>query len=272
LLTSTTTEVLRITNDPAAAIAATPPDGRSLLQLARNLRTLGREEAAVDAARQALALDPGMIEALDLLGDLALQEDELEEAALLVKQALEVDPLHDRTYLLQGKILLKQGHADEAERAWQEGLKQIPDSTELAYQLVEFFLSKSRLLDAEEIAGKLQNFAPTDDGNQGRLQSLFGRIYETKGMLMEARRSYQLAATLLPANLWSLFKVAEMEARMGNFDEAERIYKQLLAERFNPQQVQQRIATVQQARDRSKQQVFIDTLKQGEEKPEKKSP
>ena len=251
LLTAATTEVLRLTGSAAAAIQATPPTGNNYLAVARNLRALGKKKAAERAARLALEQDSTLLPALDLLADLALERGRLEEVAGLARRELELDPLHERAYLLQGQVLIKQGDAAGAEKVWLQGLQQVPESSSLAYRLVDRYLGQGRLAEAEAVAARLQSFAPSRDSAQARLNALLGRIHEAKGMLYEARRDYLLAAQLAADVPFYLFNVGRMEERMGNWDEAERIYRQLLRQRFQPQRMKKLLQRVAEGRRRS---------------------
>jgi tetratricopeptide (TPR) repeat protein len=240
------------------AIQATPPGADAYMKVARNLRALGKDKAAAKAARLALEEDSTLLPAMDLLAGLAFRDGRFEEAAGLARQEVEVDPLHANGYFLQGQVFLKQDQPGQAEKIWLKGLEQVPDSTLLANRLVDFYLSQARFPEAEAIAARLQSFAPSDDSNQARLHLLLGRISEAKGMLFEARRSYRMAAGLAPDVLPYLLRVARMEEKMGNWDEAERIYKQLLAARFRPGEIGKRLEAVERHRTRDKDRAMME--------------
>lgn len=248
LLTAVTTEVLRLTGSADDAIAATPPGGTSYLTVARNLRALGQKQAAARAARLALKQDSTLLPAMDLLAELALAQGRLEEVAGLARRELEIDPLHERAYLLQGQVLLQKDDPAGAEKAWLQGLRQVPESTALAYRLVDRYLGQGRVAEAEAVAARLQSYVPSRDSAQARLNALLGRIHEAKGMLYEARRDYLLAAQLAAGVPYYLFAVGRMEERMGNWDEAERIYRQLLRQRFQPERMKKLLERVAEGR------------------------
>ncbi|MFC1655222.1 O-antigen ligase family protein, partial [Myxococcota bacterium] len=153
-LTATTLEVFRLAGDPDAVIQATPREGKALLRVARIFRNLGKNEAAMNAARKALELDSTLIPAMDLLAEMALAHGRFEEAAGFARKAIEVDPLHERAHLIRGRIYIVQKNPEKAEEAWRSGLDQVPDSARLAYQLVELYLSQNRLKEAEDVANR----------------------------------------------------------------------------------------------------------------------
>lgn len=266
-LTATALEVFRLTGQTDAVIRATPQDGKALLSVARIFRNLGKDPAAEKAARQALELDSTLIPAMDVLAEIALNHGRFEEAAGFARKAIEVDPLYENAHLIRGQICFVQKDLEKAESAWRAGLEQVPDSARLAYRLVELYLSLGRLKPAEDIANRLKNFAPTDDRSQARLLLLLGRIQEAKGLYFEARRSYRMAASLAPDTLPYLYRVGRMEQRMGNWDEAERVYRQLLNSRYQTRELEDRLAVIQKARELEKSQALYKTWVEEKEDP-----
>jgi len=253
-LTATALEVFRLAGDPEAVIQATPREGKALLQVARIFRNLGKEQATADAARKALEADSALIPAMDLLAELALERGRFEEAAGFARKAIDVDPLHERAHLIRGRVHFMQQNIDKAEEAWRSGLEQVPDSARLAYRLVELYLSQKRLKEAEDIANRLKNFAPSDDRSQARLLLLLGRIQEAKGQNFEARRSYRMAADLAPDTLPYLYRLGRVEQRMGNWSEAERIYEQLLKSKYQTREIEEHLKVIQKTRELEKDQ------------------
>lgn len=247
VLTGTVVEVLRLSGDPQASLKATPDNPQALLKVARILRNLGEDTTAAQAARRALELDSTLGPAIDLLGELALEAERYDEALGLARQAIDVDPLNDRAYYLQGRVRSRMGDPVAAERAWLEGLDQVPDSTLLAYRLGELYLRDGRFAEAERIASRLQSFASPDDASQARLNLLLGRVAEAKGRLFEARKAYRMAATLVPGMLHYQHQVARMEERMGNHREAARIYLQLEQQRYKPALMRKKREQAEQA-------------------------
>jgi tetratricopeptide (TPR) repeat protein len=268
-LTSTAVEVLRLTGDPQAAIRATPEDAQAYLSVSRILRNLGKKPAAAKAAKLALEQDSALIDAVKILGEMALEDRRWEEVLGYARQARQVDPLNDWAYDLQGMVHYRQKELKEAEKAWQEGLNQVPDSTTLAYRLGEFYLAQGRFPEAEQIAGRLQNFAPSDDASQARLNMLIGRIQEAKGMLFEARRSYRMASTLAPGAPYYLYRVGLMEEKLGKLKDAEMIYQRLVKERYRVKDMQARIAGLRDTSKKEHDQAMWETwVDKKEEKDE----
>ncbi|MBN2498621.1 MAG: O-antigen ligase family protein [Deltaproteobacteria bacterium] len=266
LLTTTVTEVLRLTGKPDAAIRATPDEGKALLRTAAILRTLGREQAAARAARKALERDSTLLGAMDMLGELALANGHLSEAAVIAQQAIDVDAQHDPAWVLKGRVLERQGQPEHAEQAWREGLLQVPDSTLIAYTLVDFYLRRDRPKDAERTAARMQTFVASDDRSQARLLLLVGRIKEAREQYFEARQAYRQAVELMPEVLPYVYRLARLEEKIGNWDEAERLYTKLADAHFRDKEMHERIGIVRKARelehDRSMWETWVEDKKE----------
>ena len=54
---------------------------------------------------------------------------------------------------------------------------------------------------------------------------------------------------LFPDNLPTLLRLAQAEERIGNWDEAERIYKDLIQRRYRTRQMGERLEVVRKARE-----------------------
>jgi tetratricopeptide (TPR) repeat protein len=129
----------------------------------------------------------------------------------------------------------------------------------LAQQLINHLLQRERFKEAEAVAGRLSAFAHSDDRSQAHLNILLGRIKEARGMLFEARRSYHMAAELLPDDSSVLFRLARMEEKMGNYDEATRLYQRLEKVGYRKQEIQERLEVIEHARQLSHQDTMWKT-------------
>jgi tetratricopeptide (TPR) repeat protein len=207
---------------------------------------------------------------MDLLAEMALAHGRFEEAAGFARKAIDVDPLHEKAHLLLGQVHFAQKEIQKAEDAWRAGLEQVPDSARLAYRLVELYLSLGRLKEAEDITNRLKNFAPTDDRSQARLLLLLGRIQEARGLYFEARRYYRTAVSMAPDTLPYLYRLGRMEQRMGNWDEAEQVYGQLLKSKYMTKEIEERLAVIQKTRELEKNQALWKTWVEDQKAPGEK--
>jgi pentatricopeptide repeat protein len=93
---------------------------------------------AIAAARKALELDPDLVEAHVLLGDLAQQQWRWAEAEAAYRRALELSPNNAQAYLAFGNWLVSQGRTEEAVTSCRRGRELDPlavSGSDLAWML-----------------------------------------------------------------------------------------------------------------------------------------
>lgn len=120
---------LRAAGEAAArrAIELAPGLGRAHLALAKQLAFGRNFAAAIEAARQAVAIDPSAPGYVELAG-LLLKGGELQQAADTARHALTVAPGNPDLHCLIGTVLLKQGEAEAAIEQLRESLILDPDN------------------------------------------------------------------------------------------------------------------------------------------------
>jgi tetratricopeptide (TPR) repeat protein len=259
-------EVLKLTKDPDAALRATPDEAEAQLAAARVLWGKKLQAQAETAARQALERNSTSLPALDLLGEMALAKGQLQAAETLARQGMQVDPQHPENHDLLARALLAQGKPDQAEQALRLGLESIPDSPLLAHRLIELYLQGQKYREAEELLDRMFTFAAPDDAAQARLYLIMARIKDARGMAFEARQAYRLAAEASPGNPGIQRELGLAEVRVGNWDEAERIFTALHQQGYQVQEMEQRLEVVREARKIEQQGVLWKTLVRPEEK------
>ena len=122
--------------------AESPHQATLWVEIGRLERVMGRIDAAEDAYRRALALDPGQADAHNNLGWLLASQDREEEAARHFEQALQRDPNHLRALINLGwlrarasRIELRDGR--EAKRLAQQAARQLGDRNPELAELFE---------------------------------------------------------------------------------------------------------------------------------------
>ncbi|MEH2036613.1 tetratricopeptide repeat protein [Nostoc sp.] len=94
-------------------------------QLGVTRKKAGDLKNAVTCHKEAIALQPNLLEAHYNLGLALQQQGELEEAIALYQKLLELNPNYGEVYLNLGKISQQQNNLTEAISAYQQGLKLI---------------------------------------------------------------------------------------------------------------------------------------------------
>lgn len=140
---------LRFGNDEAAivaarrAIAQRPDYGRAHFLLGAALLARGQVPAAAAALRQAVALSPGDPKAHTRLGQALLLLGDEEEGERHVYDGIRLDPSDVRAYRMGAKILAQRGRNGAAEALLRAGLRVKPGDAEMSSMLTEM-LEKSR--------------------------------------------------------------------------------------------------------------------------------
>lgn len=103
-----------------------PRDARLANHLGAALALAGRIDAAIEAFRRALDLDPALLDAAYNLGRALDLRGEAAAACAAFDQALRVDPRHPPTRVLRAESLKKLGRLAEAEHELREVLREDP--------------------------------------------------------------------------------------------------------------------------------------------------
>ena len=177
--------------------------------------------AGADASYQrALALEPGNAEVVQWAASLAATLNHFEQALLLSRRAVELDPLRASTHYTLAFNAWWAGQLDEAEGAVRKGLDVDPQFPWLHMVLSRVYLARSRPQDALVEAGR-------DPTPEFRLQEL-ALAYHALG---QQQKSDQVLAELITKyQKYSAFQIAEVYAFRGEADAAftwlERAYVQ----------------------------------------------
>ncbi len=129
--------------------AGPPPDVELLLLQANALQNLGQPDQAIQVLREGQKLDPGHPILQNNLGFSLLERGgDLNEAARLIKSALDQDPANSSTMDSWGWVLFRQGKTQEAEAALRKASQMAPFSPEIHRHLGEVLLKLDRPQDA----------------------------------------------------------------------------------------------------------------------------
>lgn len=129
---------------------------------ANTLVELLRTEEAADAYRQALAGDPGHVEALIHLGAMLVEMQQFEEAESVLKRAVDRDPQRLESRLWLTRLLLAADRFDEALMMAQSTLATDPGSVDGQLLLARIYLAQKRKILAEATVRRLLKNQPDD--------------------------------------------------------------------------------------------------------------
>ncbi|PHR65539.1 MAG: c-type cytochrome biogenesis protein CcmI [Idiomarina sp.] len=135
-------------------LAGEPNDAVAWLVYARSMTALGQLEQAIEAYKKSLSMEPNRIGTLLSYAQLLLQtgdEEMMPEAATMLRRVLEQEPNNQEGLSLLGFVAFQRGDWEQAITAWELLLQQIPESDE-RYQPVATAVADARQrLEATEL-------------------------------------------------------------------------------------------------------------------------
>ena len=126
-------------------------------------------------ARKALDSNPNLPEALDLLGQAAAAQGDLDSMVRYIEAAYRLDPLSPPTIGYLGTAYLPSGRTDDAMAHWTRTLHLDPANSYRG--MADYYLAKGDLDAAEAVIQKLEQFSPESEWahlNRGYLSALRG--------------------------------------------------------------------------------------------------
>jgi len=152
-------------------LADNPEHTGATYGIAAVYQTIGAFEKAETYLRKTLKIEPGHEYALNALGYLfAVQGTNLEEAEVLVKQALQKSPKNGAYLDSLGWVYFKQGRIAEAVTLLEEANQQLPDNAEILMHLGDAYLENGEPDKARGVWQQAQTIEPDNDDIQERLK------------------------------------------------------------------------------------------------------
>ncbi|GAB3290199.1 c-type cytochrome biogenesis protein CcmI [Pseudidiomarina andamanensis] len=114
-------------------LAREPDDAVAWLVYARSMTALGQLEQAIEAYKKSLSIEPNRVGTLLSYAQLLLQtgdEAMMPEAATMLRRVLEQEPSNQEGLSLLGFVAFQRGDWEQAITAWELLLQQIPESDE----------------------------------------------------------------------------------------------------------------------------------------------
>ena len=159
------------------------------------LRREMREQAAVQA-NKALALNPSLPLAHELLGESALATGDLPGAIRELQAERKINPLEGETYDRLGDAYLRSGQYPEAQQALNRAVLLEPNSTGPYILLGQTFLKLKQPIQALHYLDRAANMDPSNYITH----NLLGQAYKAIGQLAEANRQFKMVVDLQHQN------------------------------------------------------------------------
>ena len=176
----------------AAQYGFAPDSAPAYLLAARLLLRQENPAAAEDFARKAIALQPDLPLAHQLLGEVALARAQLPEAIMELNRERELNPLNGNVYDRLGDAYVRSGDDERAREALSRAVLLEPNATGPYILLGKVMLNQQNYLLAELY---LERAVSMDPGNY-MAHTLLGQAYRRTGRTAEATREFQTADAL----------------------------------------------------------------------------
>jgi tetratricopeptide (TPR) repeat protein len=218
----------------------------------------GNLQQTVDICREILEIQPGNINALNLLGIVSYQQKDYDSAIEHTRKLVSLNSGNAQSYYILGHSLQEKGAVDEAITYYKKSLQLNPDFVDAHYNLGTIFQDKKMYDEGISCYQKVLQLNPGDvdayynlgfvlqeKGQHAEAMALFWKAlqlnpnldeaYARIGLaLQETRQSddaitcYRKAIELNPNNLIALYGLATVFKEKGHLDEAIDYYRKAL--------------------------------------------
>jgi len=207
------------------AVAVGPKNERAHVQLAALLKERGQLDEAIAHLRQALTLEPNAPDTRMLLGRALAEKGQLDEAASLLGATATAQPESASAATQMGFVLAKQGKLSEAVQSYRRAIALDPGSAEAHAYLGSALASQARWDEAIthfEIALKVRP-------ENAELHDWLGMALREKGRPEEALGHFREAVRLGPRLAMAHYNLGRALKQQGELDEAVRLYRRAIA-------------------------------------------
>jgi len=207
------------------AVAVGPKNERAHLQLAALLKERGDRDGAITHLREALTLEPNAPDTRMLLGRALAEKGRLDEAASLLGTASTAQPDSAAAATQLGFVLAKQGKLEEAVLSYRRALALEPGSAEAHAYLGSALASQKQW---DEAIGHFEAALKAKPDN-AELHDWLGVALREKGRPEEALGHFREAVRLAPGLAVAHVNLGRLLKQQGKLDEAEEHYRRALA-------------------------------------------
>jgi choline-sulfatase len=206
------------------AVAVGPKNDKAHVQLAGLLKERGDLDGAVAHLRQALALEPGSPDTRMLLGRALAEKGRLDEAASLLGASAAAQPESAAAATQLGFVLARQGKLDEAVRSYRRALALDPGSAEAHAYLGSALASQAQWGEATEHFAAALKAKPEN----AELHDWMGVALREQGRADEALGHFREAVRLAPGLAIAHYNLGRALKQQGKLDEAVLHYRRAL--------------------------------------------
>lgn len=206
------------------ATCADPMDASAFVNLGYVLSEQKRLLEAAAMLEHALMLDAGQLDAHFMLGTMAQQETNPEQAIYHFREALRIESGFELAWLGLGYELFRHDELKEAEEIMREGIRRFPDSVGLLCNLGNLYSSRNLPLSAIEPYEKALALEPEN----AQIMSNLGAACEAAGDFARAIPLMRRALDLNPGDANTLVHLGISLSEQGFHDDAIKSYRTAL--------------------------------------------
>lgn len=200
----------------------------AFLRVAMDKHRTGKLDEAERMYRQLLRWQADNSDALHLLGLLAAQLDQYEDALPLIERAIAIDPEVPEYHANYGNVLKIRSRLPDARTAFETALRLKPDFPEALMNLATVERALGRFAESEQRLKRALELRPDYADAEVNLANL----YLARGRFDDATALYQKALKSEPHYVGAYESFARAACRAGRIDEAAAAFRHLLA--FDP--------------------------------------
>ena len=178
-------------------------------------------DKAIKEFRRSIGLSPFSeysVSASNYMAQSYLQLDDVEAAVNAYKNSIQLNPFLDETYISLGNLYFSQGMYEEAEEQFEEAVKVNPSANN-RYSLGQIYLSTNRLDEAEREFNEVQRLTPEKPNGRFGL----GLTYSQQGRYEKAIDQFEQAIGLQDDLYDAYAEMGYAYADLGEMDEAQDI-------------------------------------------------
>jgi tetratricopeptide (TPR) repeat protein len=180
----------------AGQFAVAPTSGAAYLLMGKMLMQANLPEAAAEAAKKAITLNPNLAMAHFMLGEFYLFKSDTEQARKEFEREREINPSNSAVYDRLGDVYIRSGEFQEAQESLAKAISLDTSSTGPFIQMGKVLLRRN---DPQTSLLYLQH-AEKMDPNNYMTHTLLGQAYRSLGREDDARKEIESASKIHSAN------------------------------------------------------------------------
>ncbi len=206
------------------ALLLNPGDLETMNLQAISFRQAGRTQEAINLYRIILEIKPDFSEALYNLGVALSELNRLAEAEKAYLKVIKLNPRLAQAYHNLGDVYFKQGRLDEAEQQFLKAIELWPSYASAYSNLGEIYWRRKDRIKAREYAEKTLSLQP--ESTQAR--NLLGNLLRDSGKPAEALNEYQKILAREPESARAYYNLGVSLTDLGQWSEARQAFEQAI--------------------------------------------